>query len=79
MWTVHCWTWVRGKRLSTASGEPFRPVDAGYRDVLKAAIVRLGDHVHPGRRPLALADPQTKEFLRPFARHRQGEVDRRVP
>ena len=69
--TMQVCTVVFGKTASIASGKPCQPVDAADQDVPDAAVLELGEDLHPELRAL--------RFLEPHAEHVAARRPSRTP
>jgi hypothetical protein len=70
---MHVWMVVAGNTASIASGNPFQPVNARDQDVVDAALLEIGEDLHPELRALVGLEPHAEHFALAVHpdRHRQ--------
>ncbi|GAA0270604.1 hypothetical protein GCM10010302_05210 [Streptomyces polychromogenes] len=67
---------VRDQTVSTRVGQALEPVTDQHEDVVHAAVLDLGENVHPVLGALAaVAGPQPENVQPPLGRDRQGHVN----
>jgi len=67
-------TVVAGKVASIASGNPIQPVDAADQDVLCAALLQIGQDLHPELRALVSLEPHAEYFALTVQVDRQRQI-----
>ena len=71
---MHVWTVVFGKIASIASGKPLRPSTQQIRTSRDAALLELGEDLHPELRALGLLKPHPEHVAVAVDRDAQREV-----
>jgi hypothetical protein len=65
-----------GERRLDRLGEPLQPVDTGDQDVLDAALLQIGEDLHPELRALVGLKPHAEHFVLAVHPDRQRQITR---